>query len=148
LRPSGSAYHIHLPPVGAPAAVGPRAANTPRAILVVDDDQLLCETLSLILAGEGHHIQVAHSAEEALVLLTRVRVDAVVSDIRLPGMDGESLVEQIEARWPHLLGRTLLCSGLLAKPRREGRYLQKPFTSEQLRRALATMMAESSPKTQ
>ncbi len=148
LRPSGTAYHIHLPPVGAPAAVGPRAANTPRAILVVDDDQLLCETLSLILAGEGHHIQVAHSAEEALVLLNRARVDAVVSDIRLPGMDGESLVEQIEARWPHLLGRTLLCSGLLAKPRREGRYLQKPFTSEQLRRALATMMAESSPKTQ
>ena len=100
--------------------------------MVVDDDHLLCETLSWMLEEDGHHITAVHSAEEALDRLNRENFDLIITDISLPGMDGESLVEAIELRNPSLARRTVLTSGLLHTPRRSNPYLQKPFTRNQL----------------
>lgn len=57
-------------------------------ILIVDDEASICWALREFLADAGHHVDVAASAEEGLRLADRGGHDAVVLDVRLPGMDG------------------------------------------------------------
>jgi len=137
----GATFHIGLPPrlVGrAPAPAG----GPGHRIMVVDDDKLLCETLTWMLIEGGNDITAVHSAEDALVRLGRQSFDAVITDINLPGMDGESLVDAIEARDPGLAKRTVLVSGLLHTPKRKNPYLQKPFTQGQLLAVLDSLIRD------
>jgi CheY-like chemotaxis protein len=101
-------------------------------ILVVDDEQLLCETVTWMLAEEGHRIVALHAAEDALARLQVEQFDVVLTDLRLPGMDGEALIRTMAERWPDLATRAILTSGLLHKPRPDTPYLQKPFSRSQL----------------
>ncbi|MBL8794918.1 MAG: sigma-54-dependent Fis family transcriptional regulator [Planctomycetia bacterium] len=57
-------------------------------ILVVDDEQAVCWALERALGQEGHQVSVASSAEEAFGRATQKRPDAVLLDVRLPGIDG------------------------------------------------------------
>jgi CheY-like chemotaxis protein len=57
-------------------------------VLVVDDEEAVCWALQRALKGEGHSVSVAASAEEALEQAAKKRPDAVVLDVRLPGLDG------------------------------------------------------------
>lgn len=140
LTPRGVAFTATIPP--APSAERPSvAAAGPLRILVVDDDQLLCDTVTWMLGGAGHAIQSVNDAEEALTRLGRQAFDVVITDLRLPGMSGEELVRAVRKRWPRLGERVLLTSGLLVSPPADVPYLQKPFTREQLLGALATLPA-------
>ena len=64
-------------------------------ILVVDDEQAVCWALERALRGEGHRVDVAPSAEAALRLAEAHRPDAIILDVRLPGMDGLSALERL-----------------------------------------------------
>jgi CheY-like chemotaxis protein len=136
----GTALRLCLPgpPTGGGAAPAEQAV---RRILVVDDDQLLRETVSWLLSEQGHDIATVGTAEEALVWLGRQRPDVVLVDIGLPGMRGDALVDAIAERWPGLARRTIVTSGLLHAPRQGEAYLQKPFTRAQLLRALERLPA-------
>ncbi len=136
----GAAFHVTLPDIATTAPAG--ASDRSLRILVVDDDQLLCETVTWMLVQDGHRIQAALSAEEALDRLGREPYDVVVADYLLPGMSGEQLIEVIARRWPSLAGRTLLTSGLLHTPKRGGAYLQKPFTQAQLVGVVRSLAAQ------
>lgn len=57
-------------------------------ILVVDDEEAVCWTLQRALAAEGHGVAVASSAEQAFVQARKQTPDAVILDVRLPGLDG------------------------------------------------------------
>ena len=57
-------------------------------ILLIDDEEAVCWALQRALTSEGHAVAVASSAEEGLALAGRQRPDAVILDVRLPGMDG------------------------------------------------------------
>src|SRR5260221_10474280 len=57
-------------------------------ILIVDDEEAVCWALQKALTGEGHGVAVASSAEEAFLQVARQRPDAIILDVRLPGMDG------------------------------------------------------------
>ncbi len=146
-RPSGTAYRCVIPSGEGPVPELPREGERrPRSILIVDDDELLCETVLLMLSGEGNRIEAVHSAEEALVSLKRRSFDVVLTDIRLPGMDGEALADRIEAWWPELSSRTILCSGAVLHPRRSNPYLQKPFTGDQLRGLIQRISTPTCPR--
>jgi PAS domain S-box-containing protein len=133
-QPQGATFHVFLRKDAEPAAFAAPAAlpRRPLHLLVVDDDQLLRHTVEWMLAEEGMRIDGAQSAEDALRLLQQNAYDAVLSDINLPGMDGEALVAAIQQRWPALVGRTILTSGLIYQPRLDNPYLQKPFSRRQL----------------
>jgi len=66
-------------------------------ILVVDDEKNIRRTLGMVLQGEGYSVQGAASAEEALEILASEDVDLMVLDIRLPGMSGLEMLEQLRS---------------------------------------------------
>jgi DNA-binding NtrC family response regulator len=80
-------------------ADGSRAASITPHVLVVDDDPLLCQQLEQLFAHEGYRVTVASVAEQALQFLQDEDVDLVVTDIRLPGLDGIELTKRIVERW-------------------------------------------------
>src|SRR3569832_2435990 len=67
-------------------------------ILVVDDEESLREILSEVLAEEGHRVSAAASAEQALMLLSDRHIDIVITDIRMPGMNGIDLLRKIKEK--------------------------------------------------
>jgi len=71
-----------------------------KRILVVDDDATIRKSLSGGLSDTGTEVRVAENADEALGLIDESLPDVVVSDIRMPGMDGVALLERLKARAP------------------------------------------------
>ena len=57
-------------------------------VLVVDDDELICDLVNETLSFEGYQVDAAYSGEQALALLERTRVDLVLLDIMMSGIDG------------------------------------------------------------
>lgn len=112
----------------------PTAAEVPRrrTILVVDDDQLLCDTVSWMLSGQGLEVHSANSAEAALRLLASRAFDCIVADLILPGMDGVQLLETARRRWPDHPFRGVLTTGSDREVPESVELLRKPFNREQL----------------
>ncbi|MCP3914803.1 MAG: sigma-54-dependent Fis family transcriptional regulator [bacterium] len=71
-------------------------------ILVVDDDALSREFLVEAVHSLGYNAVCAANAEEGLQRVEQDQPDMVISDMRMPGMDGIELAEQIRERWPDL----------------------------------------------
>jgi len=64
-------------------------------ILIVDDEEAVCWALERALSKEGHRAAVASSAEDAFALAEKQQFDAVILDVRLPGMDGLSALGRL-----------------------------------------------------
>jgi len=71
-----------------------------RKVLVVDDDPVVGKSFDRVLTGKGYSVVTAHDATEALARLREAEVDLVVTDIRMPGMDGLELAETVRSRRP------------------------------------------------
>ncbi|MBL8487935.1 MAG: sigma-54-dependent Fis family transcriptional regulator [Rhodocyclaceae bacterium] len=71
-------------------------------LLIVDDDQAICMTLQSHFRQRGFRVSVANSAEEAAGIAFSGHLDAVVSDIRLPGRSGLELLGDVKQRRPAL----------------------------------------------
>ncbi len=113
-------------------------------ILVVDDRKALAEMLCDDLVAQGFSAELATSGDEALALLDKA--DAVVTDLRMPGIDGLRLLEAARAQDPNRPVLMMTAYGAVdsaVESIRRGayHYLQKPFKSDELviflRRALA-----------
>jgi len=65
-------------------------------ILIVDDEQSMVQFLSVLLRREGYEVTAAQSGAEALDILKETGFDVVVTDLKMPGMDGIALLEQIK----------------------------------------------------
>lgn len=64
-------------------------------VLVIDDDQYIRELVARILENEGFAVTVAANGESALALLSEIRPDIILLDIRMPGMDGYQVLERV-----------------------------------------------------
>ncbi|MFI5012538.1 MAG: sigma-54-dependent transcriptional regulator [Hyphomicrobiales bacterium] len=71
-------------------------------VLIVDDEARLAELLSASIADRGYRTVVCSSAEEALDAFDPVTIDLVISDLRMPGLDGRSLLHEIRTRAPDM----------------------------------------------
>lgn len=78
-----------------------RTNSTPLTphILIVDDDAMVGEQLERLFTHSGYKVTIANRAEQALESLEREDIDLVVTDIRLPGIDGVELTKRIAERW-------------------------------------------------
>lgn len=69
-------------------------------VLLVDDDHMIRDCMTAYLDDEGFRVHCAASGEEALGLLTRIHPVVCISDMRLPGMDGEAFIIAAYAMCP------------------------------------------------
>ncbi len=114
-------------------------------ILVVEDDDLLALTICDLLEAEGHITLHAADGEEALAELAQAVPDLIVTDYRMPRMDGEALVNAIrrDNRLAHL--RIVMVSSytldhLKARHVAVDAYVQKPYRNYQLVDAVDRMI--------
>jgi two-component system, NtrC family, response regulator GlrR len=108
-----------------------------RRALIVDDDPNLLRLLSLRLQKEGFEVREAKSAEQALALLGAAVPDVVITDLRMSGMDGMALFDEIHREHPTLPVILLTAHGSISdavKATRRGMfgYLTKPFEAKDL----------------
>lgn len=109
-------------------------------VLVVDDDELVLESMRKLLVGDGHTTATALGGRHALELLARdSHFDAIVSDVMMPDVDGSDLYNHISTHQPHLVDRIVFCTaGVATQSCREFlaqpglRVLQKPVSATQL----------------
>jgi CheY-like chemotaxis protein len=78
--------------------------NRKKRVLLVDDDPFGRKLGALQLRGAGFDVATANTGEEALAIAKGAPPDAIVSDVRMPGMDGLQLCEEIrrDARLSHI----------------------------------------------
>ena len=108
------------------------------SVLLVDDEPLILSSLRRLLRNQPYDLLLAESGEQALQLLESRPVDLVVSDARMPNMDGAALLAEIHRRFPETI-RILLTGHAdlptIAKAINEGRihhYLSKPWNDDEL----------------
>ncbi len=111
-------------------------------VLVVDDEKQIAELLTGILRGEGHDAECVTAPEAALKRLRQDRFDLLVTDLRMPGMDGMELIAEAQRLDPTIdtLVMTAYAStetAVDALRRGVTDYLSKPFGADDIREALA-----------
>ncbi|WP_445766283.1 sigma 54-interacting transcriptional regulator [Rheinheimera sp.] len=126
------------------------ASIKPR-LLLVDDDPSLLRLLTLRLEGEGYQVLNADSAEAALPVLAKNSVDVVLSDLRMPGLDGMSLFDEVAKRYPGLPVVLMTAHGSIpeavaATQRGVFGFLTKPLNNVELRDILQRAVHQSVPE--
>ncbi|MCA0177475.1 MAG: response regulator [Proteobacteria bacterium] len=107
-------------------------------LLLVDDEPSILSALRRLFRPQGYRILLAESGAAALTMLATEPVDLVLSDMRMPGMDGATLLEQVRQRWPQTLRMLLtgyadISSTIAAINRGEiHRYIAKPWDDQDL----------------
>jgi DNA-binding NtrC family response regulator len=112
-------------------------------ILVIDDDRDSADTIAILLETSGFTVMAAYSAREGLDRLDDCpAINLVVSDIRMPGVDGFDFLRVVKHRFPALA--IVLTTGLPITEDdvvpRGALILQKPFAVEELKRAVAEQL--------
>jgi two-component system, NtrC family, response regulator HupR/HoxA len=74
-----------------------------KTLLFVDDDQAMLNSLRRVFLDEPYETHFALSGKKALELMQQQDVDIVVSDMRMPGMDGQELLTTIKERYPRVI---------------------------------------------
>jgi two-component system, NtrC family, response regulator AtoC len=115
-----------------------QSAAKPRGtVLLVDDDPAITKILSAQLGQVGIAAVEAHTAELALTLLDSRPIDVVVSDVRMPGMDGMALCARISLAWPEIPVVILTAHGSIqvaVEAMKAGAvdFMQKPFERDEV----------------
>ena len=117
-------------------------------ILLVDDDPDLLKLISLRLSAAGYRVKNAESGEVALAQIAVSRPAVVVTDLRMPGIDGLQLFEQINAQHPTLPVIILTAHGTIpdavaATQRGVFGFLTKPFDPQDLLKKVAQAVTVS-----
>jgi two-component system NtrC family sensor kinase len=113
----GASFRLSLPLSGEPGPVsGPVPLAEPEQpslwrVLVVDDEVELADLMRDMLESGGYEVATAESGAVALELLDTARFDAIVSDLRMPEMDGAAFWREILVRHPTLARRVLFVTG-------------------------------------
>ncbi|MEW5721886.1 MAG: response regulator [Thermodesulfobacteriota bacterium] len=114
----------------------------PIRILVADDEEVIREACLRILTRAGYEVDTVVDGEEALRLVSRRRFDLVLVDIKMPGLDGLQVMEEIKRISPETIVGVITGHGTAqtaAEARRVGSrfFLTKPFTPGELRETVA-----------
>ena len=150
---AGASFLISLPLRAAaptapalPAAAAPLPAGAAR-VLVIDDEAEITDLLRTLLEAAGYEVASADSGAVALELLDTARFDAIVSDLRMPDLDGAALWRAVRERHPLLVRRMLFVTGDTLSPGARQFLdetgcprLEKPFARAELLEQLAQLL--------
>ncbi len=118
------------------------------AVLIVDDEPWVVQLLADILGADGHQVETAPDGLGALDKLGMRRYDVVVSDMRMPRLDGFGLYRELAQRYPHLTRRFVLITGSALSPeaqqfveRTGAPTLSKPFNMKEVCRVVRRVLS-------
>jgi signal transduction histidine kinase len=152
----GTAFAIELPagrpePRPAPAATAEgEPATQPKIVLVVDDEPDVAAVIAEALQRDGHTVDVVTNGAAALEMLGRRAYDGVVSDTKMPIMDGEVFFAEAARRDPTFARRIIFLTGdVLSREKREflertgAPFLTKPCDLKEVRRLVRHVLGQS-----
>ena len=117
-------------------------------ILLVDDDEWIRDSLSLFFEAEGCNLLTFETAEEGLEAVRKQAYDIVISDYKLPGMDGLEFLRRVKEKQPNAFEILItayanreICEEAKMVGVRD--IIPKPFTSENVEMSLARITENS-----
>jgi len=150
--PGGGATFVVVLPMRTAATLPAESAGAPlpkttrKRILIVDDEPEIVDTLADILRDAGHLVETARDGRHALDRLGGGAFDLILSDLRMPVLDGPGLYGEVRARHPAMLGRMAFITGdMLSGQLREFLAatgvpcLEKPFNADDVRTLVARL---------
>lgn len=135
---------VRRPPSRAPFAPVRTGEGSGRAVLVIDDEQWILDLAGELLRAEGHDVEMVAGGQQALEALGRRNFDVIVSDWKMPGLNGVRLYEHLRATAPAMAKRMLFMTGDVVSDtfqdflrENELTCLSKPFATGEFRAAVA-----------
>ncbi len=118
------------------------------SILIVDDELLIRDLLYDFFNGQGWQTAIAENGEKALDILRSRPIDLVLSDIRMPGMDGLDLTAEMRQEFPDIpvvlmTGFPSVDTAVSALRHRVADYVTKPFNINSLYKIVEAQLKES-----
>jgi signal transduction histidine kinase/ActR/RegA family two-component response regulator len=151
----GTTFLIELPSSNAVGAAPPSlveadpAPVSAKTILVVDDETEIAIVMAEMLQREGHMTQIAPNGRVALDMLAQRRYDLIITDTKMPHLDGVDMYREIERRLPSMRGRVVFVTGdVLDQEKQEflaatdATVITKPFELSDVRAAVRRRLAE------
>ena len=129
-----------------------RLAGEEMKILVVDDEEGARELFNTILSDEGYEVSLAVNGEDALSHMKNASFDLVVTDIKMPGMDGLQLLQEIRKTGSKADVIMVTAYGevesyLKAMSLGAAEYINKPIRIKELKRIVHKVLTERKAKT-
>ncbi|MEJ2589265.1 MAG: sigma-54 dependent transcriptional regulator [Deltaproteobacteria bacterium] len=117
-------------------------------ILIVDDEKNYLVVLEALLSGEGYEIITSEAAAGALETLREADIDLVITDMKMPGMNGMALLEACKKAKPDIPVIMMTAYGTIemaveAMKKHAYDYIQKPFENEQLKLTIKKALENS-----
>jgi CheY-like chemotaxis protein/glycine cleavage system H lipoate-binding protein len=117
-------------------------------VLVVDDEQIVCNSCTRILSQHGHNVQTALNGREALRKVEEDKYDVVIADWKMPEIDGMEVLRIVKKNHPDIVlimitGYPSVESAVKAMRLGVSNYLPKPFGPDELTEALKKALEES-----
>ena len=147
----GATVTVWLPAASAePAATEERATLRGARVLLADDEPSVRELLTLMLQSQGAFVIACEDGLEALDASEREVFDALITDIKMPRMDGPTLAAELRRRRPTLpvLFITGFADSAVPPTVSDALVLNKPFDSEKLKDALARLLGRTATHSQ
>lgn len=124
-----------------------------RKVLVVDDDPVVGSSFNRVLSNKGYVVVTAENAAQALEKMREQEYDVVFTDIKMPGMSGIELAEEVKARRPWTPVVIVTGYGSTAHEARARQvgvsaFLNKPLSPDMIEESAAQAVRESAPVAQ
>ncbi len=157
----GTTFVVEIPvvPVEEPVEQEPIKPEQPISfamlkVLAVDDEPVITDLMTRILGGLGHEVDVASDGAEALRLINMSDYDAILLDVKMPGLGGPEVLRCIEGLRPELAERVMFITGDTVSLNTQSflldedvDVLHKPFSLEELREKLQHFAALKDDRT-
>src|SRR3954471_20932225 len=122
-------------------------ADPTRHLLLVEDESALREAVAEQLTDRGYHVEQADSGETAVARLADFAFDIIITDLRLPGIDGSAVVEAAVERYPDIIAIVITGYGTVKDAveaiKRGARYfVSKPFQIDELLHVLDSALEQ------
>jgi len=153
----GTTFTVEIPilevreePVTEERTTAPEIPEAPRNILVVDDEEVIVELLNEVLSTVGHRVETARNGKQALDKILSNGYDVIISDLKMPGLDGSGLYDSVCREKPEMAHRFVFSTGDATSPATQDFFrktgcpcLSKPFDLQAVRDSLDQIFSRS-----